>query len=451
MKQFLIKYVFLFLALCMTVCALGQTKTWREMYKVKKKDTIFGIAKRYGLTVDELTKANPEMGMSGYQLKKGDYIFIPYASTNASTGKGNTPSDKAVDPIAHKAIKVGVMLPLHNIDGDGRRMVEYYRGILMACDSLKRLGISTDIHAWNVNIDADIRATLLDEAAGQCDIIFGPLYTKQVKPLADFCKSKGIKLVIPFSINGNDVSTHENIFQIYQTADDINASTIKSFLQRFHEAHPVFVDANDSTTHKGTFTFGLRKELERQGITYHITNLKSSDDYFLKAFDATKLNVVVINTGRSPELNSLLAKLDVMKKRAPHIRVCLFGYTEWLMYTKVYNDYFFKYNAYIPTTFYYNAVSPSTKYFETRYQQDFHTQMQGALPRFAITGFDQAQYFLRGLHQYGSTFTGSKGQSDYKPLQTPLKFTRVGQGGMKNNYFMLVHYTADHSIESISY
>ena len=56
-------------------------------------------------------------------------------------------------------------------------MVEYYRGILLACDSLKKAGISTNVRAWNVNIDADIRQTLLQEGASDCDIIFGPLYT----------------------------------------------------------------------------------------------------------------------------------------------------------------------------------------------------------------------------------------------------------------------------------
>ena len=65
------------------------------------------------------------------------------------------------DDIRQRAIRVGVMLPLHNINGDGKRMVEYYRGILMACDSLKQTGISVDIHAWNTAEDADILKILL--------------------------------------------------------------------------------------------------------------------------------------------------------------------------------------------------------------------------------------------------------------------------------------------------
>ena len=54
--------------------------TWKEMHKVKRKETIFGIAKDYGLTVDELIRANPEMNTPGYELKKGDFIFIPFSA-----------------------------------------------------------------------------------------------------------------------------------------------------------------------------------------------------------------------------------------------------------------------------------------------------------------------------------------------------------------------------------
>ena len=47
------------------------------MYQVKKKDTLFGIAKSYGITLEELITANPDMKVAGYELKEGDYIFIP--------------------------------------------------------------------------------------------------------------------------------------------------------------------------------------------------------------------------------------------------------------------------------------------------------------------------------------------------------------------------------------
>ncbi|EEX52458.1 LysM domain protein [Prevotella sp. oral taxon 472 str. F0295] len=459
MTKAIIKYLFMLFVAFLCTTAVAQNLKWRDMYQVKKKDTIFGIAKNYGLTVDELINANPEMKVAGYELKKGDYIFIPYpANTDpkaATTKAATTPQPQTVTKTTQsqttKTIKVGVVLPLHDVDGDGKRMTEYYRGFLMGCDSLKQQGYSIDVHAWNVPADADIRPTLQDASIRNCDVIFGPLYTKQVKPLSDFCKGAGIKLVIPFSIWGDEVSRNSEIFQVYQSLDELNNASIDAFISRFGNQHPVFIDCNDSTSKKGIFTFGLRNRLNARGVKYSITNLKSNEELFSKAFSRTQPNVVVLNTGRSPELTVAIAKLKALVASNPGVVVSLFGYTEWLMYTRNNLDNFYKFNTHIPSTFYYNPLSAKTQHLENGYRRWFGLETLYALPKFALMGYDHAQFFIRGLYKYGKAFNGTKPQNVYTPLQTPLDFKRVGSGGMQNRAFMLVRYTNDKKIELINY
>jgi len=459
MTKAIIRYLFMLFVAFLCTTAVAQNLKWRDMYQVKKKDTIFGIAKNYGLTVDELINANPEMKVAGYELKKGDYIFIPYpANTDpkaATTKAATTPQPQTVAKTTQsqttKTIKVGVVLPLHDVDGDGKRMTEYYRGFLMGCDSLKQQGYSVDVHAWNVPADADIRPTLQDASIRNCDVIFGPLYTKQVKPLSDFCKGAGIKLVIPFSIWGDEVSRNSEIFQVYQSLDELNNASIDAFISRFGNQHPVFIDCNDSTSKKGIFTFGLRNRLNARGVKYSITNLKSNEELFSKAFSRTQPNVVVLNTGRSPELTVAIAKLKVLVASNPGVVVSLFGYTEWLMYTRNNLDNFYKFNTHIPSTFYYNPLSAKTQHLENGYRRWFGLETLYALPKFALMGYDHAQFFIRGLYKYGKAFNGTKPQNVYTPLQTPLDFKRVGSGGMQNRAFMLVRYTNDKKIELINY
>lgn len=445
------RYVLVSLVLLSSVCAYAQSNKWRDIYTAKKKDTIFGIAKKYGISIPELMDANPEMKVEGYELKKGATVFIPFEKTQSVKPTMTAPKENETVPVTSRAIKVGIMLPLHNVDGDGRRMVEYYRGMLLACDELKAQNISTEIHAWNVSIDTDIRQVLLKEGAKDCDIIFGPLYSTQVKYLANFCRTYDIKMVIPFSITGDEVQRNAHVYQVYQSGSALNNKAIKAFLERFPDCHPVFIDCNDSTSNKGIFTFGLRNQLEQKGVKYSITNLKSSEKSFAKAFSKNKQNVVVLNTGRSPELNVALAKLAGLQTSEPQIRISLFGYTEWLMYTKYNIDNFHKFDTYIPSTFYYNPMSSKVQNLEANYRKWFHADMQYALPRFAITGYDQARFFLLGLHKYGKTFTGSKWQQPVTALQTPLRFERQGSGGMQNENFELIHYKRDQSIESITY
>lgn len=442
------RYFIMILGLMLSLGIFAQTTKWRDIYTVKKKDTVFGIANKYGLTLPELMDANPEMKKEGYMLQKGATLFIPFEKTTAkktATTQRTTVAKKA------NTVNVGVMLPLHDVDGDGKRMVEYYRGILMACEQLKQQGISTNIHAWNVPIDADIRTTLVQEGANSCDLIFGPLYTKQVAPLADFCKNYGIKMVIPFSINGDNVERTKEIFQVYQAPESLNDATIKAFLNRFKNVHPIFVDCNDTTSRKGNFTFGLRKELEKRKIAYNITNVNSSLDYFAKAFVPSKQNVVVLNTGRSPQLTQVLNKLDEFSAKYPGAVVSLFGYTEWLMYAKYNLDRFYKYDTYIPSTFYYNANSAKVIDLERRYNTWFHQPMQVAMPRFAITGYDHAMFFIQGVNKYGKNFTGDKSQVNYQPVQTPLHFEKTKKGGYRNQVLQLIHYTFNRQIEAVTY
>lgn len=353
--------------------------------------------------------------------------------------------------MAGSTVKVGVMLPLHDVDGDGKRMVEYYRGVLLACEDLKQENIDIEVRAWNVPGDADIRPTLLSNGAKNCDIIIGPLYSAQVKPLAEFCANFKIKMLIPFSINSSEVMNNRYVYQVYQSQPELDQAAIKAFFNRFPDCHPVIIDCNNPKASRGDFTAAMRTELEKRHISYNLTNLVSPDEAFIKAFDNTKRNVVILNSVASRDLTAALDKLDLMTKVHPGKAISIFGYTPWFMYTKYNQERFSKYDTYIPSCYYYNANSKKTQELEQRYQQWFGAHTQWALPRFAITGYDHAQFFIRGIYLMGKSFTGEKGQSLYQPLQTPLRFARQQNGGLKNNAFLLIHYNYNHNIEEITY
>lgn len=454
MKMFLRYALVVFASLFCFQC-FAQTQNWREKYQVKKKDTLYGIAKKYNISVDALIEANPEMKVDGFELKKGSYVCIPYAASGTSGQTSATPvrtlMQTASRKFSGKTVRVGVMLPLHDVDGDGRRMTEFYRGMLMACDSLRAEGMNIDIHAWNVNIDADITNFIKQPGAAKCDIIFGPLYSKQVHALAEFCKARDIQMVIPFSITGDDVSMYKQIFQVYQTNDRQTNNSIETFLKLFPNCHPVFIDCNDKTSTKGNFTFGLRTRLESHNIGYGITNIGSSDDLFAKQFSQNSQNIVILNTGRSPELTLALNKLAILKANNPTLKIKLFGYTEWMMYLGIDEAKFHEFDTYIPSTFYYNPASPRTQSLTRSYRQWFKTDMQNALPRFALTGYDYAQFFLRGFAKYGKAFRGVKNQNSWKAVQAPLRFKQVGAAGMQNDFFQLVHFMPNGNVEAISY
>ena len=464
MKKTIIRYLMLAAVMTVAMSVSAQTVKIRTQHKVKKSETVYGIARQYDLTTQELEAANPEMTMPGYTLKKGDTINIPYGKDQdapaATEQQVNSPQQTqqqtqvpVTQPVSKNLVRVGVMLPLHNNDSEGMRMVEYYRGLLLACDRVAKDGITVDMHAWNVPRGADISKTIEEhrEEASACDIIFGPLYTDQVKPLADFCKANNIRMVIPFSIDGEPYKKYETVYQVYQSNLEVEEVALSKFFERFSSYHPVIIDCADPASTKGKYTAALRKILDKKGIPYSITSLGTSDNDFARAFDLSRPNVVILNTEHSPKLNDAFAKLNILTEANRDLNISMMGYIEWLMYTKVYQELFYKYDTYIPTYFFYNEQSRDTKWVEKQYKDRFNLDMDiNRLPRLGITGFDHGCYFIGGVAQYGSSFRGAKGQLAYKTVQTPMYFRQEGKG-QRNANFMFIHYPKNHNLEAISY
>jgi len=465
MKQNMRYFLLMAIASLMSETALAQTPKYKELHEVKRKETIFGIARENGLTIEELIKANPEMNTPGYELKRGDFIKIPFPSnpqqqTTSATApqeiqipaKTNAVTASKKTDMRQREIRVGIMLPLHNDNGDGKRMVEYYRGVLMACDSLKAMGVSTDIQAWNVAEDADISQVLKDPNAANRDLIIGPLYSKQVKALGDFAMAHDIRVLIPFSITSQEIYNNYNLFVAHQNGNQLNEAYVQRFYERFKDCHPVLIDCNDSTSTKGAFTTVLRRKLEQEGVEYSITSLKSSETAFKRSFSTTQRNVVVLNTSRSADLTVAFAKLNGLVATNPNIKISMFGYPEWLMYARSgILDNFYKFDTYVPSTYYMNTLSPRVEHFKKKYRWNFHQEMQAYHQRYAATGFDQAYFMIKGLHMYGAHFTGASGMVGYTPLQNPMHFERIGNGGLQNKAVLFVHYSTDNRIETINF
>lgn len=456
----ILSYFCLLTALCfLSTEAWSQVQNYKELHEVKRKETIFGIARENGLTLQELIQANPEMNQPGYELKKGDFIRIPYPSAKQTPAAASTveqpqlPAKPAVQKsdVRQRAVRIGVMLPLHNINGDGKRMVEYYRGVLMACDSLKANGISTDIRAWNVPEDGNIQKVLNDPHAADRDLIIGPLYSTQVKALSSFARQHEVKMLIPFSINSTEVYDNPYIFQVYQNGNTLNHAYAFQYAQHFKGCHTVLIDCNDSTSTKAGFTNVLRRQLEQDGSEFVITNLKSTEAAFKKCFSTSKRNVVVLNTSRNKDLTVAFAKLNGLRLTTPGIQISLFGYPEWLQLTRQHLDNFYKFDTYIPSTYYRNPLSHRVEHFKRKYRWNFHQDMQNYPQLFAMTGFDQTYFMVKGMHLYGTNFTGGTGMVGYTPVQQPLHFERIGNGGLQNKAIVFVHYTPANKIEVQNY
>lgn len=453
-----VRNIIITLLLALPLSALAQSSNqWRDIHKVKRHETVFGIARNYDITIDELLDANPEMREKGYELKKGDQIFIPYSKNSkpAVQSKTENTKQKEVAPAGPSVVRVGVMLPFLDHSSEGIRMVEYYRGVRAALDTLSKEGIKTEVNLWNINKDSVLTKVLAhNPSIAKQNIILGPLYTSQVHTLAEFCRKNNVALVMPFSIDADDATTNPNVFQIYQSDSQLAGCSIGAFIERFAKTHrPIFVNTNTPQDGKYAFTKALRETLQSRGIKEELTDINTPLREFAKHFSQTQPNVIILNSAAYKPLERLFEKLDSLKKIDPSLIISTYGYNEWFIYQPNLEKDYFKYNVHIPTTYYFSRTSDRVEDFERDYKNRYGQGMNpDCLPRMALLGYDHTMYFVRGISKYGRSYVGNEKQNTgFKPLQSRLEFKRLGKGGYQNTNFQIIRFKTDGTMDSLTY
>ena len=435
----------------------------RDMHKVKRRETVFSISRKYGITEEQLIAANPEI-KDKEKLDRGSWLCIPYPQkqteqtptqeparipTDAELFQANTEKARRF-----KSIKAAIVLPFYDVvQSEAARMIEYYEGFLMAVDSLKRTGTSIDLYTYNSGNESASLSTLLSKPEmKQMDIIFGPLYQSHIQPLADFAQKNDIRLVIPFTSKDNTVFRNPNVYQINTPQSYLYSEVYDHFLRQFAGANVIFIEASQGTRDKAEFIKGLKEELRRKGITTSSLKEDATTESLKSVLAAGRENVFIPTSGTNVTLINLLPKLTMLVREVPEQSIHLFGYPEWQTYTKDHLDAFFELDTYFYSSFYTNNLLPAAVHFTKSYQKWYGKDMDERYPKFGMLGFDTGYFFLEGLSNYGSEFEKDIQQLDLIPIQTGFKFQRVNNwGGFINRKVFFVHFTKNFELLKLDF
>lgn len=444
-----------------------QKNEWKEMHKVQRKETIFSISRMYDITEEELIAANPELQKG--KLKKGRFLFIPYPkqqvvesvppqSVSTPTNEELFNENKA-DCQSIKTIKAAVMLPLmldsNQSQGEQLRITEFYEGFLIAVDSLKRQGISMDIHTFDTKGNTTtIHSILSQKAMKDMDIIFGVASGETVKPLAEFAEKNNIRLVIPFTPKVEQVFSNPYIYQINTPQSYLYSEVYEHFIRKFRKSDVIFLEDGSGDREKAEFIKGLKAELQDNKVGYKQLQLSNdiNPDRIVAAMDTTAQTIFIPTSGKNTTLTRLLPHLSMVRREHPTIDMHLFGYPEWQTYTQDYLASFYELDTYFYSSFYTNNLFPEAIHFTHTYRHWYSKDMSNTFPKYGMLGFDIGYFFLKGLAQQGSALESNLNRVEVTPIQTGFKFERVNNwGGFINRKVFFVHFTKDFELIKLDF
>ncbi|MBR1682184.1 MAG: hypothetical protein IJ700_02315 [Bacteroidaceae bacterium] len=364
-----------------------------------------------------------------------------------------SPRLAAQDAAGKKSVRMGVLLPLKERTARGTKMVEFYRGLLMAVDSLKRDGVSVDVQALHAGSSAsEMDQMLASHALKDCDVVFGPLDAAQLPALADYCYLHDIHLVVPFTSLATQLIGHPRHYLVTAPRNRIQDEAVWYIQDQFSDYNIILVETNESNEEGTAFGERLRAAMSQKGIYVRQLNLEADDLAFLQAFNPQRKNLIIPNSPSLKALNNLTSKLKDFQRAHSEYELALFGYPAWQTYTQQLLPDFYQLNTYAYTTFYRNPLSQRNEAFDRQFMNWFHTPMSNTFPRYALMGFDLGYFFLRGLAIYGrDRLTDAITQVPARPYQHPFHFEQSGDGnGYVNTFVELIHYTPQQSIELIT-
>lgn len=349
--------------------ASDRSKTKRQeenlpgTHVVKRKETLYSISIQYGVPIHELIENNPELKDG---LKFGTTIVIfpdkvndkivyqpaeqetePQIITSVNYNLLNDsslttmaqieaepvmalPFGKADNVVSNaNMVKIALFLPFMIEDNEVRKsslkFVEFYRGILIALEDMKKAGISVEINVFDTQRSLEVLDSLLAlDALADVDIIIGPAYTNHLQPVLDFAKKHDIIAVVPFSSKIPEEYFYPKLIQFNPSQEffykQAAAAYVKLYPDKFLIGRFPVADIKGDM-----FADELRSQLELNQLPYtEFMVTEQNIDSIVASVGDTKATLLLASA--SPiDVNPVLEKISTCK--APYLSIL--GFEEW--------------------------------------------------------------------------------------------------------------------------
>ncbi|MDR2121147.1 MAG: LysM peptidoglycan-binding domain-containing protein [Tannerella sp.] len=431
----------------------------KEMkYKIKRKETMYSICRRFNLTGEELVARNPAL-KSG--LKAGMELIIPVKTEEVVTEVPEQREINLEELVGYRqkieqtnSARIALLLPFHKFDAKtplDTRVIEFYEGFLMAVDSIRNRGMSVELYVNNIGDDMVTTNKALENIEiERADLIIGGMTDEQIERIADYAEKHEIKYIVPFSSRCERL-TMENpfVFQVNTLLQNLYSYLTPRIRALFPQHRIILINTNDSDR-KTQFANVLKADLNDNGIhfeeiAFHEKTFKTDISGLLSN---TAPNLVIPLSGSLDALLKIKGTLRSIIETKPKYAITLFGHPEWQAYTKDCLDDFYALDARFYTTSYMNAMTPEANGFTDKYKALYFKPLPPASPRYAALGFDMGFYFLTAVRTYGRAFDNYMQLHKCNSIQSGFRFERVNNwGGFLNTNLYIVHFNKeDHTI-----
>lgn len=468
--------------------------TDKTYHTIEKGESLFGIAKRYGMTVDYLLALNPQVDTDGYtagtvlRLRKDTAVpATPQAPVieesaqetplvkevkaikNASKKKGlkepelpepaptedsETIIDETVSIVEEPTMQpkmvitdntVVLMLPFMSNTADpkdklAQHSTDFLRGFMIAADTLSHRGANVNIVVCDTynNLDT-VRSILNRPEVQQAAVIIAPSDTMQLQTIAAN-SGENTWVFNVFAVKDTTFLNNPRVIQGNIPHDEMYGKAIDAFMARYNGYTPVFLTNNNETKNdKAEFTEMLRSQLQAEGRQWNDINYNIAlTEVYLNDLDPQGQYVFIPATSLKSEFNHFASTITKFREEHPEASIRFFGYPEYVTFKGTYREALGDLNTTIYSRFFCDDMDYGVRKLNNQFVTKYGREMLEVYPSQAILGYDLGRYLIKALRNDMTDGTIGKPAIG---IQTPINLDYDSTTGPVNTAMYIITFS----------
>lgn len=417
-----------------------------RQHTVEAGETLYGLARRYGVTVESITQAN---GGLPEGLKVGMVLQVP--------GGTDTPVEPTWTdtPRVGRSYKVGLLLPFAVQRNDSvmnhaptnapnrfhpasRIAAQFYAGALMAIDSAQAAGLNATVDVIDVGDDARTWTPAIRRvAAAEMDLCIGPFHRQAIEDLAR--QAPRTHIVCPVPQSNKVILGHANVSKVVPTRTDLLRFAARYVALRHNHDHVVLLkpDIHADKESVELVERTLREAMAARPGTFGDTLLIAKPGRrdlgdLLSRLNKTRLNVLLAPSDDLEFVSNLVSKL---RAQTSTYRIMLVGLESWQNMNSIALADLDRLGYTFATGSFADHSAPATNAFVKAFQERFGHDVDD----YALLGYDVTRFYLNALRTEGPAFPTAFDSLREEGTHMGFRLTRTGpENGYRNEHGYMV-------------
>ncbi len=120
-----------------------------------------------------------------------------------------------------------------------------YDGILLAADTLRSLGLTVNLHTYDIKSDTVAITRLINSGSlATMDLIIGPVYSHNLNIVSAYAASRGIPVVSPVPLMNNSALTQNPTLFMASSSLEIAQKALAKKISEYYDHNIIFIHSD---------------------------------------------------------------------------------------------------------------------------------------------------------------------------------------------------------------